>query len=71
MGLKNLDATMVQAPDQRKLNTTCSHTSDKTHTSGFILIYETKFVVILVQENRVSCKHTLSSFFFIITGYSL
>jgi hypothetical protein len=54
MGVKNLNATVVQTPDQRKLNTTCSHTTDNTRTSGFILIYEMKFVVILVQENRVS-----------------
>jgi len=54
MGLKNLDATMVQTPDQSKLNTTCSHTTHNAHTSGFILIYEMKFVVILVQENGVS-----------------
>jgi len=66
MGLQNLDATMVQTPHQRKLNTTCSHTTDNTHTSGFILIYEMKFVVILVQEKRVSSKvqaYTLLNFF--------
>jgi len=56
MGTKNLNATVVQTPDQRKLNTTSSHTTDNTHTSGFILIYEMKFVVILVQEKRISAK---------------
>jgi hypothetical protein len=72
MGLKNLDATMIQTPDQRKLSTTCSHTKDNTHTSGFILIYEMK-LVILLQENIVSSQvqgYTLLNFF-IMTGYSL
>jgi hypothetical protein len=56
MGQKNVVTTVVQTPDERKLSTTCSHTTDNTHTSGFVLIYEMKFVVILVHENRVSSQ---------------